>query len=414
MSAASDLFAIVKAYDVRGIVGDQFTPAMARALGGAFARFVGPAAGAVVVAHDMRDSSPELAGAFAEGVTAAGLDVVNAGLGVHRPAVLRLRARWTCRARCSPPRTTRPRTTASSSAGPAPCRSAWRPGWPRSATTPWRSWTVRRPPVARPPGTVTSASCSPTTPSTCAALVDLSGIRPLHVVVDAGNGMAGYTVAGGVRRPAARDRSAVLRTGRHLPQPRGQPARPEEPGRPAGRGPPGRRRHRAGLRRRRRPLLRDRRDAASRCRPARSPRWSPPASWPGHPARPILLQPDHLARGAGDRRARHGGIPVRTRVGHSFIKAEMARTGAVFGGEHSAHYYFARLLPRRHRHAGRDARARRPRRPGRGPLSELVAALPALRRVRRDQLHGPRRAARPGADPGVGGGTTRPSTSSTA
>jgi phosphomannomutase len=36
----------------------------------------------------------------------------------------------------------------------------------------------------------------------------------------------------------------------------------------------------------------------------------------------------------------HGGEPVRTRVGHSFIKAEMARVGAVFGGEHSAHYYF--------------------------------------------------------------------------
>src|SRR6185369_15943199 len=35
----------------------------------------------------------------------------------------------------------------------------------------------------------------------------------------------------------------------------------------------------------------------------------------------------------------HGGVPVSTRVGHSFIKAEMARTGAIFGGEHSAHYY---------------------------------------------------------------------------
>ena len=38
--------------------------------------------------------------------------------------------------------------------------------------------------------------------------------------------------------------------------------------------------------------------------------------------------------------AEHGGKPVRTRVGHSFIKEEMARTGAIFGGEHSAHYYF--------------------------------------------------------------------------
>jgi phosphomannomutase len=36
----------------------------------------------------------------------------------------------------------------------------------------------------------------------------------------------------------------------------------------------------------------------------------------------------------------HGGTPVRTRVGHSFIKAEMADSGAIFGGEHSAHYYF--------------------------------------------------------------------------
>ena len=36
----------------------------------------------------------------------------------------------------------------------------------------------------------------------------------------------------------------------------------------------------------------------------------------------------------------HGGTPVRTQVGHSFIKAVMAETGAIFGGEHSAHYYF--------------------------------------------------------------------------
>jgi phosphomannomutase len=35
-----------------------------------------------------------------------------------------------------------------------------------------------------------------------------------------------------------------------------------------------------------------------------------------------------------------GGTPVRSRVGHSYIKALMADTGAIFGGEHSAHYYF--------------------------------------------------------------------------
>ena len=68
----------------------------------------------------------------------------------------------------------------------------------------------------------------------------------------------------------------------------------------------------------------------------------------------------------------HGGVPVRTRVGHSFIKGEMARTGAVFGGEHSAHYYFADfwradtgMLAALHVLAALGEQA--------GPLSELVA-----------------------------------------
>ena len=58
------------------------------------------------------------------------------------------------------------------------------------------------------------------------------------------------------------------------------------------------------------------------------------------PGRDDHPQPHHLARRARDRRPRPAGSPVRTRVGHSFIKATMAETGAIFGGEHSAHYYF--------------------------------------------------------------------------
>ena len=64
-------------------------------------------------------------------------------------------------------------------------------------------------------------------------LVDLSGIRPLTVAVDAGNGMAGHTVPEGVRGAAAQARAALLRARRHVPEPRGEPDRPEEPGRPA-------------------------------------------------------------------------------------------------------------------------------------------------------------------------------------
>jgi phosphomannomutase len=69
----------------------------------------------------------------------------------------------------------------------------------------------------------------------------------------------------------------------------------------------------------------------------------------------------------------NGGTPVRTRVGHSFIKAEMARTGAIFGGEHSAHYYFkdfwnadTGMLAALHVLAALGGQ--------KGPLSQLVAA----------------------------------------
>ena len=87
--------------------------------------------------------------------------------------------------------------------------------------------------------------------------------------------------------------------------------------------------------------------------------------------------------------AEHGGKPVRTRVGHSFIKAEMAETGAVFGGEHSAHYYFrdfwradTGMLAALHVLAALGEQD--------GPLSDAGRRLQPLRRVRRDQLHGRR------------------------
>ena len=63
--------------------------------------------------------------------------------------------------------------------------------------------------------------------------------------------------------------------------------------------------------------------------------------------------------------AEHGGRPVRTRVGHSYIKAEMAATDAVFGGEHSAHYYFRDFWRADTGMLAGDARAGRARRAGR-------------------------------------------------
>src|SRR5207302_2013888 len=74
-----DLARIVKAYDIRGVVPDELDESLARDIGGAFVRVVG--ASRIVTAYDMRDSSPALARAFAEGASAQGADVVEAGLG---------------------------------------------------------------------------------------------------------------------------------------------------------------------------------------------------------------------------------------------------------------------------------------------------------------------------------------------
>src|SRR4051794_33634377 len=80
----SDLSAIVKAYDIRGTVPDQLNERVAEAIGAAFVetlRARGERADTVVIARDMRDSSPGLAAAFAAGVTGTGADVIDAGLG---------------------------------------------------------------------------------------------------------------------------------------------------------------------------------------------------------------------------------------------------------------------------------------------------------------------------------------------
>ena len=74
-----DLSKIIKAYDVRGVVPDEFDAEVAWAVGAAFARFMG--APTIVMAHDMRESGHELTKAFADGATSQGVDVINAGLG---------------------------------------------------------------------------------------------------------------------------------------------------------------------------------------------------------------------------------------------------------------------------------------------------------------------------------------------
>ena len=341
------LASFVKAYDVRGLVGEQLTPAVAEALGRAFARFVGDGAAqrgharrsAVVIGHDMRDSSPELSAAFARGVTTAGLDAVMAGLAStdmlylasglldlpgamftasHNPA--RYNGIKLCLAGAAP---------ISLDTGLAEVRDdaqAMLDGHLTISGTPAGTLVPHRDLLADYAEYLHN-------------LVDLSEIRPLHVVVDAGNGMAGYTV------PAVLGGSALQVTPMYFELDGTFPnheANPLEP---------------ANLIDLQVEVRRTGADIglafdgdADRCfvvdergEPV------PPSAITG------LVASRELARCPGSTILYNlissravpevitaaGGSPVRTRVGHSFIKAEMAATGAVFGGEHSAHYYFA-------------------------------------------------------------------------
>ncbi|HZB21276.1 MAG TPA: phosphomannomutase/phosphoglucomutase, partial [Blastococcus sp.] len=187
-----DLSSIIKAYDVRGIVPEQWDEDVSRAIGAAFAEFVIADGGAtaVVTAHDMRESSVPLSRAFAQGVISRGVDVVEAGLGStdllyfasgsldlpgamftasHNPA--QYNGIKLCRAGAAP---------IGQDSGLATVRElAERGAYDRD---PGRT------------GTVTSQDVLAAYADHLHSLVDLSQVRPLRVVVDAGNGMGGHTV----------------------------------------------------------------------------------------------------------------------------------------------------------------------------------------------------------------------------
>ncbi|GAA1861730.1 phosphomannomutase/phosphoglucomutase [Myceligenerans crystallogenes] len=355
---AIDLTQIIKAYDVRGTVPDQFSPEVARAIGAAFARVVvlraagGGAADAatrpgVVVGHDMRESGPELVAAFAQGLTDAGADVTNIGLcstdGLyHASGVLNL-----------------PGAMFTASHNPAEyngiklCRAGAAPVGQETGLAEVRELAQgyldgELPEPAAEAGTVTERDMLADYAAFLRGLVDLSGIRPLKVVVDAGNGMGGYTVP------------AVLGTGAGLPElpleivplyfeldgsfPNHE-ANPLEP---------------KNLLDLQAAVVEHGADIglafdgdADRCFviDERGAAVSPSAVTALVGLREVEKETAEgrestvihnliTSRAVPDFLTAAGATTVRTRVGHSFIKAQMAEHKAVFGGEHSAHYYF--------------------------------------------------------------------------
>jgi phosphomannomutase len=347
LGRVTDLTTLVKAYDIRGIVPDQFNADVARAIGTAFVlslRGAGEAAGTIVIAYDMRESSPGLAAAFAEGARAAGAGVVDAGLGstdllYYAAGSLDL-----------------PGAMFTASHNPAQyngiklCRAGARPIGQDSGLTRIRDLAqalldgIVPPPT--PAGTeagITRRDVLTDYAAFLRTLVDLRGIRPLTVAVDAGNGMAGHTVPA-VLGDAKLDPLPLTIIPLYFELDGTFPNHEANPLDPANLVDlqEAVRTHGADL-----GLAFD--GDADRCFVVdeRGEPVSPSAVTALVASRELAKHPGatiihNLITSAAvpEIITEHGGTPVRSRVGHSFIKEQMAATGAVFGGEHSAHYYF--------------------------------------------------------------------------
>ena len=333
------LAAIVKAYDVRGLVPDELDGDVARAIGAAFVEVMDVLAdtGTVVIGYDMRPSSPALAAAFAAGVNGTGADVVDIGLAStdelyfasgrlalpgamftasHNPA--RYNGIKLCRAEAAPVGADSGLRDIQVLAGRILDGEA--------------GHTV---PVG---GSVTHKDMLPAYADHLQDLVNLTGIRPLKVVVDAGNGMAGHTVPAVFKGLPVDLIPLYFELDGNFPN---HEANPLDPAnlvdlQQAVRA------HGADL-----GLAFD--GDADRCFVVDEN---------GDPISPsavtALVAVRELAKAPGAAVIHNlitskvvpevvlaaGGTPVRTRVGHSYIKERMAETDAVFGGEHSAHYYF--------------------------------------------------------------------------
>ncbi len=328
------LDAIVKAYDVRGLVGEQLDEEVAAALGAAAAVVLGEGSGSFVVGHDMRPSSRPLVAAFAEGVVDQGLDVVDVGLastdmlyyasGVldlpgamftasHNPAAYN--GVKLCRAGAAP---------VSLETGLAAIRDLALAGGPG--------------PSSAPRGSVVTRDLLADFAEHVRGFADTSGMAGLHVVVDAGNGMAGHVLPA-VVEPLGLDVEAL-----YFELDGTFPNHPADPLDPAN--------------------LEDLRAAVVDSGAALGLAFDGDADRVfavderGEPVSSSLVGAvvaDRVLRREPGATVLHnlicsrtvpetieaaGGTAVRTRVGHSLIKQRMAETGAVYGCEHSGHHYF--------------------------------------------------------------------------
>ena len=333
MSATADaLTAVFKAYDVRGTVPDQIDEDLARAVGGAFVQVTDAAGTGVVVGHDMRPSSPGMARAFAEGAAAAGADVTLIGLASTDQLYFASGALGL------------PGAMFTASHNPAQytgikmCRAYAVPLGMETGLADVRDLVASGDlPVADREGAITERDLLDDYAAFLLKLAPVTG-RRLAVVVDAGNGMAGHTA------PAVLGRLDLDVTPMYYELDGTFPNHEANPIEPA---------NMADLQARVRETGADIGLAfdgdADRCFivDERGEIVSPSVLTALIASRELAREPGSsvihnliTSRAVPELVTEIGGKPVRTRVGHSFIKATMAETDAIFGGEHSGHFYF--------------------------------------------------------------------------
>ena len=332
---AAAVHRVIKAYDVRGLVGAEIDESFVAEVGAAFARLMrDEGAQRVAIGYDMRDSSPSLAAAFATGVTGQGLDVVRIGL-ASTDQLYFASGLLDC-----------PGAMFTASHNPAAyngikmCRAGAKPVGAETGLTVISDDIIAGiPAYDGPNGTIVDHDVLAEYGEFLRSLVDISELRPLRVAVDAGNGMAGHTTPAVL---GAIDSITLLPLYFELdgsfPNHEANPLNPanlvdlqafvRDTGADIG-------------------LAFD--GDADRCFviDERGLPVSPSTVTALVAARELqreigatVIYNLITSRAVPELVVERGGTPVRSRVGHSYIKALMADTGAIFGGEHSAHYYF--------------------------------------------------------------------------
>ncbi len=331
-TAVPDIF---KAYDIRGLVESEITPDFAFAVGLSFARFLEleREPGTIVIGEDMRPSSPELAEAFSAGAMSNGMDVIRIGLASTDMLYF------------ASGKLNLPGAMFTASHNPAEyngiklCKSGAKPIGKESGLQIIERFVNEGSPIPmRNMGIEKQQNMVSDYVTHLLSLVNVSEIRPLKIVIDAGNGMGGYTAPEVFSRLNAEVIELFFELDGTFPNHEANPIDPKN------------------MKDLQKAVLKHKADIglafdgdADRCflvdekgemvNPSDLTSLIASRELAKHPGSSIIYNLIS-SRAVAEIVEESGGKALRSRVGHSYIKSMMAETGAIFGGEHSGHFYF--------------------------------------------------------------------------